>query len=43
VLVIEYQTGGYPTGFSENVLTYTEMSYLPRRMDAFLFGVRDEQ
>jgi len=43
VLVIEYQTGGYPTGFSENALTYTVRSYIPRRMDAVLLGVRDEQ
>jgi hypothetical protein len=33
-LVIEYQTGGYPTGFSDDALMYTERSYIPRRMDA---------
>lgn len=43
VLVIEYQTGGYPTGFSDDALTYAERSYIPRRMDAVLLGVRDEQ
>lgn len=42
ILRIEYQTGGYPTEFSDNALTYTERSYIPRRMDAVLLGVRDE-
>lgn len=43
ILRIEYQTSSYPTEFSDNALTYTERSYIPRRMDAGLLGVRDEQ
>ena len=43
ILRLEYQTGGYPTEFSEGALIYTERSYHLIRMDAVLLGVRDEQ
>ena len=38
-LTIQYQTGSYPTGFTEEALTYIERSYVPRRMDGVNLGV----
>ncbi len=38
-LKIEYQTGSYPTGFSEKALTYIERDGVQRREDAANLGV----
>ena len=38
-LTIQYQTGSYPTGFTEEALTFIERSYVPRRMDGVNLGV----
>ena len=38
-LLIQYQTGGYPTEFTEDALTYIERTYIPRRMDGVSLGV----
>jgi len=41
-LTIQYQTGSYPTEFTEEALTYIERSYVPRRMDGVSLGVLQE-
>ncbi len=38
-LKIEYQTGSYPTGFSDKALTYIERDAVQRREDAYKLGV----
>ena len=38
-LTIQYQTGSYPSGFTDDTLVYVERSYIPRRMDGAELGV----
>ncbi len=38
-LKLQYQTGGYPTGFTDDALVYIERTYLSRREDGALLGV----
>jgi hypothetical protein len=41
-LTLQYQTGSYPTEFTEEALTYIERSYVSRRMDGVSLGVLQE-
>ena len=38
-ITIQYQTGEYPTEFTENALSYIERTYIPRRQEATNLGV----
>jgi hypothetical protein len=38
-LKIQYQTGSYPSGFTEDALVYIERTYVSRREDAIELGV----
>lgn len=38
-LKIQYQTGGYPSGFTDEALVYIERTYLSRRSDGAKLGV----
>lgn len=40
-LKLQYQKGGYPTGFTDEALLYIERSYVQRRQDASELGVLD--